>query len=74
MTIKKKYIGSKVYHPILDQFILIEEGKEETYEKLGFDIFVKPKKPKLQKNASTIEKFDIDLRDNGNGISDDFKS
>ena len=56
MTIKKKYIGSKVYHPILNQFILIEAGNEERYEKLGLDIFVTPKKPKLQKNEKNSKR------------------
>jgi hypothetical protein len=74
MTIKKKYIGSKVYHSILNQFILIEAGKEERYEKLGLDIFVKPRKPKLQKNDKTSKRRNDNVRDDGDGTIDDNKS
>ena len=60
MKIKTKYLGSKVYHPILEQMILIEKGNEERYAKLGLDIFVTPRKPKLQKkeNAKTTKRRD----------------
>ena len=49
MKIKKKFIGSKVFCSTIRQFILIEEGNEDKYYKLGLDIFVKRKKPILQK-------------------------
>ena len=71
MTIKKKHIGSKEFHPILRQFILIEEGQEERYEKLGLDIFVKPRKPKLEKNETTSKKRNIDDSGDGNGTVND---
>jgi|31_taG_2_1085359.scaffolds.fasta_scaffold05899_3 hypothetical protein len=52
MKIQKKYIGAKVWHPILNQYIDIEVGNEEKYLKLGLDIFVKARKPKLQKKSN----------------------
>jgi hypothetical protein len=48
LKIKTKLIGSKVFHPILRQMILIELGNEEKYYKLGLDVFVKQRQPKLQ--------------------------
>tara|TARA_R110001606_G_scaffold56821_2_gene137666 strand:+ start:2605 stop:2829 length:225 start_codon:yes stop_codon:yes gene_type:complete len=74
MNIKKKYIGSKVFHPILRQFIKIEKGNEEKYSKLGLDIFTTRKKPKLQKNDK-IETGRIDnVRDDIDGTDNDLKS
>jgi len=74
MKIKSKYIGSKVFHPILRQFVKIEKGKEEIYLKMGLDIFSKPRKPKLQKNDQ-VEKESIDnVRDDSDGTDNDRKS
>jgi len=56
LKIKKKYIGSKVFQPILGQMILIEEGKEEKYYKLGLDIFTKRMNPVLQKKTTRKRK------------------
>lgn len=56
MKIKKKFIGSKVFCSTIRQFILIEEGNEDKYYKLGLDIFVKRKKPILQKNDTNSKK------------------
>ena len=58
MKIKKELIGSKVFCSIIRQFILIEEGNENKYFKLGLDVFEKAKKPKLQKNAKNTKKRD----------------
>ena len=74
MKIKSKYIGSKVFHPILRQFVKIEKGKEEIYLNMGLDIFSKPRKPKLQKNDQ-VEKESIDnVRDDSDGTDNDRKS
>jgi hypothetical protein len=72
MKIKKEYIGSKKMHPILRKYFLIEEGKEELYARLGFDIFDKPKKPKLTKkttksNVKTSKRRSNNIRSNGDG-------
>jgi len=58
MKIKKELIGSKVFSSIIRQFILIEEGNENKYFKMGLDVFEKAKKPKLQKNAKNTKKRD----------------
>lgn len=60
--IKKGLIGARVYCATLNQHIKIEEGQEEKYERLGLDIFVKKRKPKLQKNDKTEKKQHDDLR------------
>ena len=65
MKIKKELIGSKVFSSILRQFILIEEGNEKKYFKMGLDVFEKAKKPKLQKNAKNTKK--LDNVDSGDG-------
>jgi hypothetical protein len=72
MNIKKKYIGAKVYHPILNKHILIELGKEDFYEKLGMDIFTKRKQPILKKklNDKATKKRNNNVRDNSNGVDD----
>lgn len=74
MNIKKKYIGSKVFHPILRKFILIEKGNEEKYEKLGLDIFTQRRKPKLQKNDKDTKKRNDNVRGNGDGIDNNIES
>jgi hypothetical protein len=75
MNIKKKYIGSKVFHPILRKFILIEKGNEEKYEKLGLDIFTTRRKPKLsKKDDKDTKKRNDNVRGNGDGIDNDFES
>jgi hypothetical protein len=74
MNIQKKYLGTKVFHPILRQFILIEKGQEERYEKLGLDIFTKRKKPKLSIDDQTTKKRIDNVRDDVNGIDNDIKS
>jgi len=69
MNIKKKYLGTKVFQPILRQFISIEKGNEERYEKLGLDIFTIQAKPKLNKsNDTNSKKSSDDVRGNGDGI------
>tara|TARA_R110000868_G_scaffold223829_1_gene475714 strand:- start:196 stop:420 length:225 start_codon:yes stop_codon:yes gene_type:complete len=55
MKIKKELIGSKVFCSVIRRFILIEEGNEDKYSKLGLDVFEKRKSPKLKKNAKNTE-------------------
>lgn len=55
MKLRPELIGAKVYHPTLNINILIEEGKEEKYSKLGMDVFIRTK-PKLQSNAKNIKR------------------
>lgn len=77
MKLKKELIGSKVWHVILNQYILIEEGNEEKYERLGMDVFEKKRKPKLQKrkrNDKDTSRRDNDIRDNGDGTDNDQQS
>jgi len=74
MKIQKKYIGAKVWHPILNQYILIESGNEEKYEKLGLDIFVKARKPKLQKNDKNRKGSSDNVRGNSDGADNDQQS
>lgn len=71
MKLRKDLIGSYVYHKILNRNILIEEGKEEMYEKLGLDVFTKRPKPKLTKNVKDKEERHDDNSVNINGIDND---
>ena len=70
MKIKKKLIGAKVFCPILRQYFLIEEGKEEKYLSLGLDVFDKRKKPKLQKNVKIAKGNDEYNSGDVDGIDD----
>ena len=70
MNIRKKLIGSKVFHPILNKYILIEKGNEELYERLGMDVFTKRRKPKLQKNDKIATGPSDDVRDDSNRTDD----
>lgn len=72
--LRKNVIGSKVYHPILNRNFLIEEGNEEQYYRLGLDVFVRPQKPKLQKNDKTRKRRSKRDNSNGNGTNNDNKS
>ena len=64
MKIKKELIGSKVFCSVIRRFILIEEGNEDKYSKLGLDVFEKRKSPKLKKNVKNTESGnDIDSGD-----------
>jgi len=74
MNIRKKLIGSKVFHKTLNRMILIEKGNEELYERLGMDVFTKRQKPKLQKNDKTSKKRSNDLRNDSNGTDDNIES
>ena len=75
MNIKKIYLGSKVFQPILRQFINIEKGNEEYYYKLGLDIFTVQAKPKLNKSNDKNSKKSSDfVRGNGDGIDDNIES
>lgn len=74
MNIRKKLIGSKVYHKVLNRYFTIEVGNEELYERLGLDVFTKRRKPKLQKNDKTKAKSDDNVHNDGNGIDDNFES
>lgn len=73
MKLKKKLIGSKVWHSVLNQYILIEEGNEEKYERLGMDVFEKRRKPRLQKakNDKDSKKRNDDIRSDSDGTGDD---
>jgi len=71
MKIAKKFIGSKVYHSILNTYIDIEEGNEEKYQKLGLDVFEAPKKPKLKKDAKTDKKREKHDNSNAKGSDND---
>lgn len=74
MKIKRKYLNNntKVWHPILNKYFLIEEGKEELYMRLGFDhIFTKPQKPKLQKSDKTTKRRSNNVRSNRNRTNND---
>lgn len=55
MKLRPELIGAKVYHPTLNINILIEEGKEDKYSKLGMDVFIRTK-PKLQSNAKNTKR------------------
>lgn len=68
--IKKKFIGTKVFHPIVNKYFLIEEGKEEYYNKLGLDIFIQPRKPKLIKDDKVKKGRHNKLRNDSNGNND----
>ena len=62
-------------HPILRQYFLIEEGKEEFYARLGLDVFEAPAKPKLvKKDDKTRKRRSNNIRNNGNGADNDSKS
>lgn len=76
MKIKKEHIGTKKQHPILRSYFVIEEGKEDLYARLGFDIFEAPKKPKLEKksNAKTRKRRGNNVHSDNNGTQDDNKS
>ena len=74
MNIRKKLIGSKVFHKTLNQYILIEKGNEEKYEKLGMDVFTKRPQPKLQKNGKTRKKRSNNLDSNSDGIDNAVES
>jgi len=77
MKLKKELIGSKVWHSILNQYILIEEGNEEKYERLGMDVFEKKRKPKLQKAKKDVKdskRRDNDIRDNSDGADNNSES
>ena len=74
MKLRKELIGSYVYHKILNRNILIEEGKEEMYEKLGLDVFTKRPKPKLTKNVKDKKERHDDDNTDTNGIDDDFNA
>lgn len=73
MKIRKELIGSKVFHKVLNKYIEIEEGKEETYQKLGMDIFEETSKPKLQrnKNAKNTKRRNNDNNANVDGAGND---
>ncbi len=49
MSIKKKYIGAKIYHKRMGKVLIVDdERKYDYYKALGFDhIFNKPKKAKV---------------------------
>lgn len=68
--IKKGLIGARVYCAILNQHLTIEKGQEEKYERLGLDIFVKKRKPKLQKNDKTAKKQHDDVHNDVEGTDD----
>ena len=54
MKIKKEFIGSKCWSPVMSRFFIIEEGKEELYCNIGiFDIY-EIEKPKLIKKENVI--------------------
>ena len=49
ISIKKKYIGAKIYHKRMGKVLIVDdESKYDYYKALGFDhIFNKPKKVKV---------------------------
>lgn len=72
--LRKEIIGSKVYDPILNRNFVIEEGKEDIYYKLGLDVFVRPSKPKLQKNVKNRKKRSKRVDSDSNGTNDNNES
>ena len=75
MKIKKKYLNSKVFQPIIRQFVYIEEGNEDKYYSLGLDIFETEKKPKLSKKNDKTRKKSIDIVcDDINGVDNNIES
>ena len=75
MKIKKKYLNSKVFQPIIRQFVYIEEGNEDKYYSLGLDIFETEKNPKLsKKNDKTRKKSSDIIRDDINGVDNNIES
>lgn len=76
MKIKKEYIGSKCWSPLMSRFFVIEEGKEELYCNLGiFDIY-EIEKPKLIKKENVInsKKRDDAIDSDGNGVDNNSES
>jgi hypothetical protein len=75
MKIKKKYLNSKVFQPIIRQFVYIEDGNESKYYSLGLDIFETEKKPKLSKKNDKTRKKSIDIvRNDINGVDNNIES
>ena len=76
MKIKKEFIGSKCWSPVLSRFFVIEEGKEELYSNLGiFDIY-EIEKPQLIKKENVIntKKRNDAINSDGDGIDNDSES
>jgi hypothetical protein len=74
MKIKKEFIGSKCWSPIMSKFFIIEEGKEELYCNLGiFDIY-EIEKPKLIKYVINTKKRNDAIDSDGDGIDNDSES
>ena len=70
MKIRPELIGAKVYHSTLNVNILIEEGKEEKYSKLGMDVFIRTK-PKLQSNAKNTKRGKHNVDTDVDGTNND---
>jgi hypothetical protein len=72
LKIKKNLIGAKVFHVTLNQYIEIEEGKEDLYENLGLNVFETPSTPKLKRNAKkTTKKRNIKPSGNSDRTNND---
>lgn len=68
-------VGATVYCSILNQHITIKEGDEEKMYKLGLDVFVKRRKPKLQKkNDKATKKRSNNVHSDGDGTNDNIES
>jgi len=71
LKIKDELIGAKVFHKNLNKNILVEEGKEDFYEKIGLNVFETPETPKLKKDAKkTTKKRKDESNSNSNGAYD----
>jgi hypothetical protein len=75
LKFKKNMVGATVYCSTLNQHITIKEGDEEKMYKLGLDVFVKRRKPKLQKkNDKVTKKRSDNIHSDGDGINNDSES
>lgn len=74
MKIKKQFIGTKCWSPVMSRFFIIEEGKQELYSTLGiFDIY-ETTQPKLIKYVNNTKKRNDTINCDGDGIDNDSES
>jgi hypothetical protein len=74
MKIKKEYIGSRCWSPLMSRFFTIEEKNGDLYEKLGILYIYDEQKPKLIKYVDYSKKRDDAIDSDGNGVDNNSES